>query len=558
MTALDVEGLDIQVLHKGAQDYLVKGQIDRRTLVHALRSAIERGQMRRALRASEARLRNLIVHNADGVIVRDRNGVVRFVNPAAEALFGCTAAELLGTVFDFPVVAGETTELDVFRKNDGPAVVEVRVVETEWEGDVVSLASLRDITARKRAEERLRQRDEQLRQAYKMEAIGRLAGGVAHDFNNLLTAIIGYSDIMLMRLASHEPLYHYVEQISKAANRAALLTRQLLTFSRRQVYQKRLLHFNAVVVEIEKMLRPLIGEDIQLTTHLAPQLGSVYADLGHLQQLVMNLVVNARDAMPQGGILRIETAPVELQSDQGRRYLGAPAGAYVMLAVQDSGAGMDAEVMSHLFEPFYTTKEPGKGTGLGLAMVYGILEQEGGDIEVQSAPGAGTTFKIYLPRLDENPPVVGGAEVPAAPLSGLETVLVVEDESIVRLSIRDTLQLKGYCVLEATAAQEACNFCLQHQGPIHLLITDVVMPGMNGQTLADRLVALRPDMRVLFISGHPGDAVARHGVLPPSAAFLQKPFPPDTLARKVREILDRPVLPALEGRHTSEDVGRGR
>jgi CheY-like chemotaxis protein len=229
-----------------------------------------------------------------------------------------------------------------------------------------------------------------------------------------------------------------------------------------------------------------------------------------------------------------------------------------MLSVQDSGAGMDAEVMSHLFEPFYTTKEPGKGTGLGLAMVYGILEQEGGDIEVQSAPGAGTTFKIYLPRLDENPPVVGGAEVPAGPLSGLETVLVVEDESIVRLSIRDTLQLKGYCVLEATAAQEACNFCLQHQGPIHLLITDVVMPGMNGQTLADRLVALRPDMRVLFISGHPGDAVARHGVLPPSAAFLQKPFPPDTLARKVREILDRPVLPALEGRHTSEDVGRGR
>jgi signal transduction histidine kinase len=558
MTALDVEGLDIQALHEGAQDYLVKGQIDRRTLVYALRSAIKREQMRRAWRASEARLRNLIVYNADGMIVMDRHGVVRFVNPAAEALFGCAAAELVGTVFDFPAGVGETTELDVFRNHDGPAVVEVRVVETEWEGEVVSLASLRDITARKRAEERLRQRDEQLRQAHKMEAIGRLAGGVAHDFNNLLTAIIGYSDIMMMRLASDEPLYRYVEQISKAANRAALLTRQLLTFSRRQVYQKRPLHFNAVVVEMEKMLRPLIGEDIHLTTRLAPQLGCVYADLGHIQQLVMNLVVNARDAMPQGGTLRIETTNVELESVQGARYLGAPAGSYVMLSVQDSGEGMDNEVLSHLFEPFYTTKEPGKGTGLGLAVVYGILEQEGGDIEIQSVPGVGSTFKIYLPLVDESPPVASGGDVPDVPLSGLETVLVVEDESIVRLSIRDTLQLKGYCVLEATDVQEALDFCQQYQGLIHLLITDVVMPGMNGQTLADRLVALRTDMRVLFISGHPGDAVARHGVLPPSAAFLQKPFTPDTLARKVREILDNAVLPPLEGSRTSEEAGHGR
>jgi CheY-like chemotaxis protein len=214
-----------------------------------------------------------------------------------------------------------------------------------------------------------------------------------------------------------------------------------------------------------------------------------------------------------------------------------------MLAVQDSGAGMDAEVMSHLFEPFYTTKEPGKGTGLGLAVVYGILEQDGGDIEVQSVPGAGTTFKIYLPRLDESLSGAAGAEVLEVPLSGLETVLVVEDESIVRLSIRDTLQLKGYCVLEATDAQAALTFCRQHRGPIHLLVTDVIMPDMNGQTLADRLVSLRTDMRVLFISGHLGDAVARHGVLPPSAAFLQKPFTPDTLARKVREILDKPLFP---------------
>ena len=557
MTELDAAGLDVQALHEGAQDYLVKGQIDRRMLVHALRSAIERQQMRRALRASEARLRNLIVHNADGMIVMDRNGVVRFVNPAAEALFGCTAAELLGTVFDFPAMVGETTEVDVFRKNDGPAVVEVRVVKTEWEGEVVSLASLRDITARKRAEERLRQRDEQLRQAHKMEAIGRLAGGVAHDFNNLLTAIIGYSDIMLMRLAPNEPLHRYVEQISKAANRAALLTRQLLTFSRQQVFQKRPLHINAIVVEMEKMLRPLIGEDIQLLTCLAPQLGCVSADHGHIQQLVMNLVVNARDAMPQGGTVCIATTNVELEGPQGSRYLGAPAGPYVMLSVQDTGAGMDAEVISHLFEPFYTTKEPGKGTGLGLAVVHGILEQDGGDIEVESAPGAGTTFKIYLPRVDESLPSAGGVEVPEASLSGLETVLVVEDEPIVRLSIRDTLQLKGYCVLEATDAQAALTFCRQHRGPIHLLITDVIMPGMNGQTLADHLVSLRTDMRVLFISGHLGDAVARHGVLPPSAAFLQKPFTPDTLTRKVREILDKPLLFPPEPRRRGKDAGDG-
>jgi signal transduction histidine kinase/DNA-binding response OmpR family regulator len=541
LTAIDANDLEVQALHKGAQDYLVKGQIDGRMLVHALRSAIERQQMRRALQASEARLQNLIIHNADGVLVVDKGGVIRFVNPAAEALFGCPAAELLGTVFGSPVVAGEIMELDIARKHGSPAVAEMRVVETEWEGEVVFLASLRDITERRQAEERLRQRDEQLRQAHKMEAIGRLAGGVAHDFNNLLTAIIGYSDIMLMRLEPNDTLYRYVEQISKAANRAALLTRQLLTFSRRQVFQKRLINLNVVVPEMEKMLQPLIGEDIQLITRLAPQLGCVDADLGHMQQLVMNLVVNARDAMPQGGLLLIETANVTLEDTHQGCYLHAPAGSYVMLSVQDSGAGMDIETMSHLFEPFFTTKDPGKGTGLGLAVVYGILEQEGGDIEVQSVPGEGTTFKIYLPRVEESLPDASSIDASAAPPSGLETVLVVEDEPIVRLSIRDTLQLHGYCVLEAKDAQEALQFCADYTEPIHLLITDVVMPGMNGRALADRFLSLRKDMRVLLISGHPGDAIARHGVVYPNAAFLPKPFTPDALARKVRELLDKPA-----------------
>jgi CheY-like chemotaxis protein len=366
---------------------------------------------------------------------------------------------------------------------------------------------------------------------------------VAHDFNNLLTAIIGYSDIMLMRLAPHEPLHRYVEQISKAANRAALLTRQLLTFSRPQVFQKRPLNLSAVVPEIEKMLQPLIGEDIQLVTRLSPQLGCVDADLGHVQQLVMNMVVNARDAMPQGGTLLIETANVELGEAQQGRYLGAPAGPYVMLSVQDSGDGMDAEVMSHLFEPFFTTKDPGKGTGLGLAVVYGILEQDGGDIEVESIPGEGTTFKIYLPRVEDSQSVAGGVDIPDAPPSGLETVLVAEDEQIVRWLIRDTLQMNGYRVLEASDTQEALHFCTHYPGSIDLLVTDVVMPRMNGPALADRLLSLRADMRVLFISGHPGDAVARHGVVHPGVAFLQKPFTPEGLARKVREVLDEPVSP---------------
>jgi signal transduction histidine kinase len=551
LTALDMDGLQVRSLQEGAQDYLVKGQFDKRTLVHALRSAIERQQMRRALRASEARFRNLILHNADGVLVIDRGGVVRFVNPAAEALFGCTAAELLDTTFGLPVVAGEITELDIFRKQENPAIVEMRVVEIEWEGEGAFLASLRDITERKQAEERLRQRDEQLRQAHKMEAIGRLAGGVAHDFNNLLTAIIGYSDIMLMRLEPHEPLHRYVEQVSKAANRAALLTRQLLTFSRQQAFQKRFVPLNVVVLEMEKMLTPLIGEDIHVTTGLAPDLSEIYADLGHMQQLIMNLVVNARDAMPQGGTLHIKTANVELTSAPSGRYFGSPPGAYVMLAVEDTGEGMDSEVMSHLFEPFFTTKELGKGTGLGLAVVYGILEQEGGDIEVQSVPGVGTSFKVYLPQAKGHCPVTAGVDVAEPPTSGLETVLVVEDEPIVRLSIRDALQLKGYCVLEACDTEEAVHCCTQYSGPIHLLISDVVMPGLSGQALADRLVVLRPDMRVLFMSGHPGDAVARHGVIPPGTAFLQKPFTPDMLARKVRDVLDKPLA-------APETLGYGR
>jgi signal transduction histidine kinase len=543
----DVEGESVakQAVQLGAEEYLIKRQLSAYGLVQTIRYAVERRRMRLALLASEKRFRNLIGYNADGMIVVDPTGVIRFVNRAAEALFGRSAETLVGSVFGFPVMVGETTELDIVDGNGEIVVAEMRVVETEWEGDKAYLASLRDITKRRYAEEVLRRQEEQLRQLQKMEAIGRLAGGIAHDFNNLLTAIIGYSDIILMRLDKDDALYRYIEQISKAANRAALLTRQLLAFSRRQLTQPRVVVLNTVVAEMEKMLRPLIGEDIELSTTLDPQLGHIQADLGHLQQLLMNLVVNARDAMPQGGRLLIETANVDLTDAHTGRYLGAPPGPYVMLAVTDTGEGMDAETLPHLFEPFFTTKEMGKGTGLGLAVVYGILQQNGGDIEVHSEPRRGTTFRIYLPRVMESVHIQRTSDTPGESPSGLETVLLVEDEEIVRVLIRDTLRIKGYCVLEATDTAEALRLCEQYEGPIHLLVTDVVMPGMNGRELAEHLVPLRPHMRVLFISGHSGDAVARHGVFDADAAFLRKPFTPDVLARKVRAVLDSAPSPAL-------------
>ncbi|HEY7493494.1 MAG TPA: response regulator [Candidatus Tectomicrobia bacterium] len=538
LTSFGNETLGIKAVQVGAHDYLIKGQVDNQTLVHSVHYAIERQQLHQALHASEARLRNLIVHNADGMMVVDREGIVRFANPAAEAMFGYPAEALVGTIFGLPMVAGETTELDVVNTHGMIAVAEMRVVETEWSGEGAYLACLRDITARQQAEEVLQQRDEQLRQAQKMEAIGRLAGGVAHDFNNLLTAIIGYSDLLLMRLGNDNALRRYVEQISKAANRATLLTSQLLAFSRPQVLQPHVLCLNGVVTEMEKMLQPLIGEDIELTTMLAPELGQVQVDPGHIQQLVMNLVVNARDAMPQGGQLHIETADVDLTDTVSNRYLGAPPGPYIMLAVRDTGKGMDGETLTHLFEPFFTTKEPGKGTGLGLAVVYGILQQNGGDIEVYSEPGGGTTFKLYLPRVTAAILAPRLPDAPTMSLSGLETILLAEDEELVRVSIRDILQLHGYRVLEARDTTEALRLCTQHKGAIHLLVTDVVMPGMSGRELADRLLPTQPRMRVLFISGHADDAVGRYGVLDTSVAFLQKPFTPDALTRKVRAVLD--------------------
>ncbi len=368
-----------------------------------------------ALRASEARFRLLIAKNVDGVVVVDQDGIIQFVNPAAEVLFARTAADLVGQLFGFPMVAGETTELDIVRRADDIAVAEMRVVETEWEGAQASLASLRDISDRKRAEEMLRQQAEQLRQVQKMEAVGQLTGGMAHEFNNLLTAILGYGNLLQRGLAHDEVMHGYVTQIVDVTGRAASLIQQLLAFARQQVLNPQILDCNAVVQETEDILRPVLGEQIELIKRLDPRLGSVEADPVQLQQLLVNLLVNARDAMPEGGKLRLETDNVDLYAGQKGRYLNASPGAYVRLTVTDTGTGMEPEVMSRLFAPFFTTKEIGKGTGLGLAIVYGIVQQNGGDIEVQSTPAVGTTFKIYLPRMADASDPISIPETDAEP-----------------------------------------------------------------------------------------------------------------------------------------------
>ena len=393
-------------------------------------------------------------------------------------------------------------------------------------------ATIFDISAHKELEE-------QLRQSQKMEAVGRLAGGVAHDFNNLLTAILGYSEIVLAALDPDDPRRNDVAEIEKAGRRAAALTDQLLAFSRRQVRQPKVLALNTVISDLEKMLRRLIGEDIDLKTHLRPELWNVKADPGQIEQIIMNLVVNARDAMPKGGRLTIETANAELDAAYGSLHVSTRPGPYVMLAVSDTGVGMDRSIQARIFEPFFTTKEPGKGSGLGLSTVYGIVKQNGGNIWVYSEPGKGATFKIYLPRTAEVAEREESRPVRAEASQGSETVLVVEDEIVVRSLARQILEMNGYGVLEATDAGEALSLCERHTGPIHLLLTDVVLPRDSGRELARQLTPKRPETKVLFMSGYTDDAIVHHGVLDDDAPFLQKPFTADGLARKVHEVLDQ-------------------
>jgi PAS domain S-box-containing protein len=509
---------------------------------------------RTRLSQTQQRLSAAIEQSTDTVIITDTADLITYVTPAFERNSGYSRAEALGQTTRQILESDQHDaafyqELEatlstgqvwrgrfINRHKDGTLFTEdATIIPVRNESDrVVNYVRVcHDVT-------RELQLEEQYRQAQKMEAVGRLSGGVAHDFNNLLVVINGYSELLLERhLNADSPMRKFVEEIKKAGDRAAGLTQQLLAFSRKQVLQPEILNLNHVIANIEKMLRRLIGEDIEVVALAGMELGQVKADRGQIEQVIFNLGINARDAMPTGGTLVIETANVELDKAYARQHVDVSPGRYVMLAVTDTGIGMDAEVQAHIFEPFFTTKEPGKGTGLGLATVYGIIKQSGGTIQVSSKPGQGTSFKIYLPRVDEAITTAKPALANSKPASGAETVLLVEDEESVRSLARQVLELGGYTVLEASHSQEALQLSEQRQLPIDLLLTDVVMPGgMNGPQLAERLKPLYPEMKVLFMSGYTNDAISRYGVLSGGLHFLQKPFMPSVLLQKVREILD--------------------
>ncbi|MBS1877752.1 MAG: PAS domain S-box protein [Acidobacteria bacterium] len=610
--------------------------------------AVER--LRRELDASERRLRSIINHNPDSILVLDQEGVVLFANPAADALFGW-GGRLQGHVFGFPTVAGETTEIDIAAHGRNARQVEMRVSATEWDGRSAMMATLRDITDRKASERALRDSEfryrqafdqaltanyisdpaggllasnatflrifgfeseqeaceagvpalfgnpakhaeiveavrrhralrgveiemthhngaivhvignvfgsfdangnlealtaflldvsewrsleAQLRHAQKMEAIGRLAGGLAHDFNNLLTVVTGYGSLLLNRLPATDRLRQCAVEIVDAADRAAALTSRLLTFGRRQFTQPALFRLDELLDSIAPLLRSAAGDDIELRLS-ATGGGVIFADRSQIEQVIMNLVVNARDAMPDGGVMTVRS----LLQGEADLPVGLGPGSRVLLEVSDTGHGMTPEVRSRLFEPFFTTKSQGKGTGLGLSIVYGIVKRAGGEVLVESQPEQGAVFRVYFPEVQGEPAVPAPVAEPALPRRGTETILLIDDDPNLRRLAVSVLHDAGYRVLEATDALHAIR--IAEETPIDLLLTDVLMPGMNGRNLAAKVLGMRPNSRVLYISGFNEDATLLQGVYEPGASFLRKPFTPAQLERNVREILDRP------------------
>jgi PAS domain S-box-containing protein len=504
--------------------------------------------------AEEARdlLSMAVEQAAETIVITDTDGTIQYANPAFERISGFSREEAIGK--NPRILKSGRHDRDYYqemwntllrgevwrggfinRRKDGSLFDETAVISPVRDagGRIVNYVAVkRDVTREVHIEE-------QLRQAIKMEAIGKLAGGIAHDFNNLLTAILGFSDILLLRLGAGHPLRKEVEEIKNAGDRAATLTRQLLAFSRKQVLQPKLVDLNEVIFHMDKMLRRLIGEDIELVTIPSKSLWKSRVDPGQIEQVIMNLAVNARDAMPYGGRLTIETGNAVFDEAYSLTHPIVRPGNYVLMAVSDSGSGMDEETQSRIFDPFFTTKEHGKGTGLGLSTVYGIVKQSKGYVWVYSEVGKGTTFKIYLPQADDLSEAAVKAELPARPAwGGSETVLVAEDEDLVRDLIRSILSTNGYKVLEARDGKEAIDISNLYDEQIHLLLTDVIMPRLSGKELAKHLAEERPGIKVLYMSGYTENAIVHHGVLAPGMEFLPKPFRPDALVMKIREVLD--------------------
>ena len=518
-------------------------------------AAVEREKMlgsaeRRRAETERASLAAAVEQTAEEILITDAAGNIQYCNPSFERLTGYSRDEVIGRNPRFlksgkqdaqfyrdlwsTLVSGETwAGRFTNRKKDGSlyhAEGTISPIHDAFGNLTGFVSATGDVTGRLRMEE-------QLRQAQKMEGIGRLAGGVAHDFNNLLTVIAGYSGLLEEELDSDEPLLDYARQISKAAGQAASLTKQLLTFSRKQIIKPKPLDLNVLVTGMQQMLQRMVGEDVEVITALGPSLWLVKADADQLSQILINLAANARDAMPGGGRLCVRTANVEPAEIAGVGEAEALSGPAVLLAVSDNGAGMTYETRQNIFEPFFTTKERGRGTGLGLSTVYGIVKQNGGSIDVQSEPGKGAAFAIYLPRIDARPAIVEATGGNAARVHGSETILVAEDHEGVRGLIVGTLELCGFHVLQACDGEGALLQAKQHAGTIDLLLTDVIMPGINGKEVADQLTVLRPGIKVLFISGYSGELIAHRGVIHAGVDYLPKPFTPDTLAAKVREML---------------------
>lgn len=542
----------VALLKQGVSDFVLKESLIRlgQVIERSLREATDRRE-RRAADAELQLLKAALCAAADAVVITDRHGTIEWINPAFTTIAGYSAEEAVGrnprdlvksgvhgrsfyqgiwnTILAGQVWRGEITN----RHRDGRLYPEDLAITpvVDASGEIMHFVAMkRDLTVEK-------QRQAQLLQAQKMETVGQLAAGIAHDFNNLTTVITGTAEMEMLRLPACDPAWTGFESILKAGARASAVTRQLLAFSRHQILRPELLDLSAVVTDMKEMLSRLLGEDITMTVISPQAMGCVRADRGQMEQTIMNLAVNARDAMPAGGTLTIEIAEVELDEAEAATHVSLHPGPHVMLAVSDTGVGIDKETLSRIFEPFFTTKDPGKGTGLGLSVVCGVVQESKGSILVASEPGKGSTFKVYLPRVHG---VQAAPQPPPAQttVGGTETILIVEDDKTLRRLASRILQMAGYTMLTAGGGQEALQLLEQHDGPVDLVVTDVVMPGMTGPQFAERLTKSHAALKVLYTSGYTDDVIVRHGLLGPGTNFLGKPYSMKSLTGKVRELLD--------------------